>query len=363
MKLLARVALAAIVAALGGVAYFAEEQKSTGGKMTDAAAKFLDALTPEQKAKATYAFHDKERVNWIYVPVQDKDKRPGRKGLRLEEMNEDQKKAVLELLHSGTSASGFQQAVTIMSLENILLELEKNGAMVRNPGWYFVTVFGTPAKTGSWGWRIEGHHLSLNFTVKDGQVASATPAFFGANPAEIKSGDRKGQRILGDVEDAATALVKSLDAEQKKAAVQPKQFGELAQHEPAEKTGPLVGLPAEKMTQSQKDLLVKLLKAYTARMPAAIGRPVEVGQRRGAGKSPLRLLRQFRAGEAAFVPRAGPDVRRAISERARRFGEKPGQSHSQCLARVADGFRATFKVKAPGAVSADTTVGPVTWIE
>ncbi|MFL5339880.1 MAG: DUF3500 domain-containing protein, partial [Gemmataceae bacterium] len=200
-----------------------------------------------------------------------KDKRPGRKGLRLEEMTEDQKKPVLELLRSGTSDSGFQQAVTIMSLETILHDLEKNGAMVRNPGWYFVTIFGAPAKTGSWGWRIEGHHLSLNFTVKDGQVASATPAFFGANPAEIKTGDKKGQRVLADVEDAAAALAGSLDGVQRTAALQPKQFGELAQHEPQEKTGPLVGLPGEKMTQSQKDLLAKLLKAYTARMPAAIG--------------------------------------------------------------------------------------------
>src|SRR5258708_8610271 len=149
MKLIRMMAIAALAIALGGVAYFAEEQKSTGARMTDAAQKFLDALAPEQKAKATFAFDDKERTNWIYVPVQDKEKRPGRKGLRLEEMNEDEKKAVLELLRSGTSESGFSQAVSIMSLESVLHDLEKNGAMVRNPGWYFVTIFGTPAKTGN----------------------------------------------------------------------------------------------------------------------------------------------------------------------------------------------------------------------
>ena len=270
MKSVRVLLIAAVAVALGGVAYFAEEQKSTGTRMTEAAQKLLESLSAEQKQKATFAFDDKERVNWIYVPVQDKEKRPGRKGLRLEEMNEEQKKAVLELLRSGTSESGFSQAVTIMSLESVLRDLEMNGAMVRNPGWYFVTIFGTPAKTGNWGWRIEGHHLSLNFTVKDGQVASATPAFFGANPAEIKSGDKKGQRTLGDVEEAAKTLVESLNAEQLKLAGQAKHFGEFKQHESEEKPGPAVGLPASKMTAAQKDLLAKLLKAYTNRMPATI---------------------------------------------------------------------------------------------
>src|SRR5260370_4351809 len=200
--------------------------------MTDATKKFLKALYPEQKQKATFAFEDNERTNWIYVPVKDKDKQPGRNVLRLEEMNEDQKKAVLELLGSGTSESGCCQAVSIMSLESVLHDLEKNGAMVRNPGWYFVTIFGTPAKTGNWGWRIEGHHLSLNFTVKDGQVAAATPAFFGANPADIKSDAKQGQRILADVEDAAKTMFAAVDSVQKKMAVQPKHVGRFKQHEP-----------------------------------------------------------------------------------------------------------------------------------
>src|SRR5262249_23936831 len=153
-----------------------------------------------------------------------------RKGLRLEEMNADQKEAVLELLMTGTSESGFKSAVTIMSLETILHDLEKKGTMVRNPDWYFVTIFGKPAKSGKWGWRIEGHHLSLNFTVVDGQVASATPCFFGANPAEVKAGEKKGQRTIPEVDDLARELFTSLNDEQRKAALQPKNFGEPTQH-------------------------------------------------------------------------------------------------------------------------------------
>lgn len=270
MKLLRAFILVAALAVLGSVAYFAEEQAPLGARMADAAQNLLGSLSDQQRAKISFDFDDKERFNYAFVPLQDKDKKPTRKGLRLEEMTDGQKKAVLELLKTGTSEKGFEQAVTIMSLETILHDLEKNGAMVRNPDWYFVTIFGKPAKTGKWGWRIEGHHLSLNFTIVDGQVQSATPAFFGANPAEIKFGERKGQRILKDVEDLARELFTSLDDEQKKVALQPKPFGEPTQHVAAEKVGDPVGVPGAKMTEKQKELLESLLKAYTARMPGPV---------------------------------------------------------------------------------------------
>lgn len=270
MKLLRAFIVVAAVGVLGSVAYFAEEQAPLGARMADAAQNLLGSLSDEQRAKIGFQFDDKERFNYAFVPLQDKDKKATRKGLRLEEMTDGQKKAVLELLKTGTSEKGFEQAVTIMSLETILHDLEKNGAMVRNPGWYFVTIFGKPAKTGSWGWRIEGHHLSLNFTIVDGQVQSATPAFFGANPAELKTGERKGQRVLKEVEDLARDLFKSLDDDQKKVALQSKHFGEPTQHVAAEKVGEPVGVPGAKMSAEQKATLEKLLKAYTARMPASV---------------------------------------------------------------------------------------------
>jgi len=271
MRLHRVIAGVVVVMGLGGVAYFADEQAPLGARMADAADAFLGSLSAEQRAKCSYDFDDKERTNWIFVPVQDKEKRPGRKGLRLEELTEDQHQAVLNLLKTGTSEKGFEQAVAIMSLEVILREVEKNGTNVRNPGWYFLTIFGKPSRTGKWGWRIEGHHLSLNFTIVDGKVSSATPAFFGANPAEIRTGDRKGQRILKDVEDLARELFASLDDSQKKTALQPKHFGELAQHVPREKAGQPLGLPAAQMSEKQRELLEQLLKGYTARMPDPIG--------------------------------------------------------------------------------------------
>ncbi len=271
MKVFRLLAGAVVVMALGGVAYFADEQAPLGARMADAADAFLTSLTPEQKAKCSYEFDDKERTNWIFVPMQDKEKHPTRKGLRIEEMNQDQHNAVLNLLKTGTSERGFKQATSIMSLETILHEVEKNGTNVRSPGWYFLTIFGKPSRTGKWGWRIEGHHLSLNFTIVDGQVQSATPAFFGANPAEVQFGDKKGDRVLKDVEDLARDLFNSLDDGQQKEALQPKHFGELTQHQPQEKVGPAIGISAADMSEKQRGILEQLLKAYTGRMPETIG--------------------------------------------------------------------------------------------
>src|SRR5262249_47190048 len=150
--------------------------------------------------------------NWNFVPLEDtKTKTPTRKGLRMEEMTEAQKKTTLELLRAGTSSTGFEKATTIMSLESILADLEKGRNFTRSPGWYFVSLFGTPSKTGRWGWRIEGHHLSINFTLDGGKVIGATPYFFGANPAVVKGGPKDGLRTLPEAEDPARELIQSLD--------------------------------------------------------------------------------------------------------------------------------------------------------
>ncbi|HEV3144096.1 MAG TPA: DUF3500 domain-containing protein [Gemmataceae bacterium] len=271
MKTLRLCLLTSVIAVLFGMAFLAQEQAGIGTRMADAANAYLDSLTPEQKAKATFPFDSPERTRWFFVPRQDDKGQPTRKGLRLEEMNEKQKEAVLALLKTGTSESGYKQAIMIMSLEAILNELEKpNGKMVRNTGWYFVTIFGTPAKTGKWGWRIEGHHLSLNFTIVDGQVQSATPAFFGANPAEVKAGPKQGLRTLPEADDLPKALVKSLTDEQKTVALQNKPFPEIEANTSA-KVGEPMGLAAEKMTDEQKQILRKLVQAYCQRMPNAIG--------------------------------------------------------------------------------------------
>jgi hypothetical protein len=187
-------------------------------------------------------------------------------------MTAEQKGLARELVRAGTSAGGYEKAVTIMSLEAILRDLEKSGAMVRNPEWYFFTVFGTPSKAGKWGWRVEGHHLSLNFTVDRGKVLAATPAFFGANPAAVKAGPRKGLRTLPEAEDLAKELFAALDEEQRKAAFHEAPFPEIEQAvtRPTRGYDRPQGLAAAKMNEKQRGILQQLIEGYAGRMPPEV---------------------------------------------------------------------------------------------
>jgi hypothetical protein len=268
---LGRILLAVTVLAMvAGLAYVAQKTAPPGEKMVAAAQALLAGLNADQKTRATFAFDSPERTRWFFVPLQDAKRKSTRKGLPLEDMTPEQKKAALALVAAGTSASGNDAAVTIMSLEALLRDQEKGGAMVRSPEWYFFTIFGDPSKTGKWGWRVEGHHLSLNFTLDGTQVVASTPTFFGANPAEVKGGKRKGHRTLAAAEDLALELYRSLDEDQHKIAYKEKNFPEIEQGKVNPNVGSPQGLPASKMTDAQRETLMKLLKAYTSRMPAPV---------------------------------------------------------------------------------------------
>lgn len=270
MKLSRLLVSVILIGALVGAAYVGQATESAGARMARAAQEFLDRLNPEQRARAAFAFESRERTNWNFVPLQDRNGKPLRKGLPLEAMTAEQRQAALELLAAGVSAAGKKEALAIMSLEAVLRDLEKGGSLVRNPDWYFVSIFGKPSARLKWGWRIEGHHLSLNFTMEDGQVASATPAFFGANPATVKDGPRRGQRTLAEAEDLARDLFTALDADQKKVALQKDQFPEIRSGSPDPGVGPARGLPASRMTQPQRDLLLRLMQSYTQRLPLKV---------------------------------------------------------------------------------------------
>ena len=184
--------------------------------MATAAKGFLANLTDEQKAKTTYALTDAERENWVFVP-QPFEGEGMRKGITIKEMRPDQRHLAYALLSTGLSHRGYMTALNIMSLEQVLWEMENNSPK-RDTLMYYVTIFGEPGSK-AWGWRVEGHHLSLNFTVADGKVVSGTPIFFASNPGEVRVGPRTGLRVLAKEEDVARTLVKSLNDEQKTKAV------------------------------------------------------------------------------------------------------------------------------------------------
>lgn len=173
---------------------------------------WLETLDAKQREAASFAFDSDERLNWHFIPRE-------RLGLPIKQMSLAQRRAAYALLQSGLSHEGYLKATTIMSLEGILRELEKDrpgNEARRDPEKYWLSVFGTPSATEAWGWRLEGHHLSLNFSSVAGLTVATTPLFLGANPAEVRTGSHAGQRVLAAEEDLARALMVSLaDAERK----------------------------------------------------------------------------------------------------------------------------------------------------
>ena len=229
-------------------------------EMAAAANNFLSALTAEQKAQAMFDFAGEERTNWHFIPRE-------RKGLQMKEMTQEQRLLAQALLASGLSNRGYAKAVSIMSLEAVLAEMEKGkvGGAVRDPERYFVSVFGTPGGAEPWGWRVEGHHLSLNFTTAGDAAPSMTPSFFGTNPGEVRTGPRTGTRVLAVEEELGRTLVKALTEEQRKEAVilaeAPKEILDV----PGRNDSTPQGLAQGKMTPEQSAMLVKLIKEYLFR--------------------------------------------------------------------------------------------------
>lgn len=179
--------------------------------MRQAATNFLAALPDPQRVRVAFPFDSDQRTDWHFIPKE-------RKGLPFKDMSPEQRQLGEALLSSGLGQRGFLKAVTIMSLDQILRDLENNNAK-RDPELYYITIFGTPSPTAPWGWSVEGHHLSVNLTVAGDGAVSSTPAFFGTNPAEVREGPRKGLRVLAQEEDLGRELVKSLDDVQRQAAI------------------------------------------------------------------------------------------------------------------------------------------------
>ena len=232
----------------------------TAADMANAANAFLATLKPEQIAKATFELDDTNRTRWHFVPT---EMHP-RHGLSFREMQQDQQHMAYALLASVLSARGLQKTAQIMSLEQILHNANPKGRFARDPKWYFISIFGKPSVKGTWGWRFEGHHLSLSFTVVDGHIGGLTPSFLGTNPGKVLDGPRKGLQVLAKEEKIARALARSLNAEQRKVAVvdekAPADIITKADRK-ARRLEPL-GLAASEMNKKQFTQLWTLIEEY-----------------------------------------------------------------------------------------------------
>jgi hypothetical protein len=271
-----RVAAVSVAAVLLMAAYKRADQSSV---MANAAQAFLNSLWPDQKAQVTYKFEDDQRMEWHFVPLPlggnaASTKPNGRKGLSFGQMAPFQRELATALLAAGLSQQGFIKAQSIMSLDQVLLLMEQGaGANRRDPDNYYVTIFGTPAATGTWGYRVEGHHISQNYTIVNGKIEDA-PSFFGSNPAEVRVGPRKGLRVLAAEDDYGYEMIESLDAAQKATAIVDKTaYTDIitSDSRKAALNGAPNGLPASKMTAAQYEKLLSLIEAYADNVPPQMG--------------------------------------------------------------------------------------------
>jgi hypothetical protein len=230
--------------------------------MPAAAHQFLKTLSARQQAKAQFSFDQEERYNWHYIPK-------NRKGIPLYELDAVQHKAVMQLLHTALSDTGFEKATSIIELEAVLREVEGRPVNddYRDPGQYFISIFGNPATDTAWGWRLEGHHLSLNFSSVNNRLVSGTPGFFGTNPAIVLSGPEKGKHILRDETMLGFALLHSLDASQTAKAVISNRapYEIITGADRKAMISDTAGILYQELNPSQQKIFMQLLSVYIHR--------------------------------------------------------------------------------------------------
>lgn len=274
-------------------------------RMAAAAAKFLDTLTPELRAKAALPFADEGRLDWHFVPR-------ARIGVAFKAMDDTQRIAARELVRSALSSSGANKVEEIMALETVLREIEKGARPGhRDPLAYSIVVFGEPdagADAKPWAWKIEGHHVSLNFTGVNQQTA-VTPAFLGSSPARIPHGERAGLRVLAAEEDLGRELLASLDTDQRRAAI----IADVAPADIVAIPGRSIdqvdasGLAVASMNADQRAIVERLLGAYAGNMRQDLAEH-ELQRIAAAGIDQLRFawMGGEKRGEGHYYRLSGP---------------------------------------------------------
>lgn len=236
-------------------------------EMPVAASSWLDLLDGDQRARANVAFSAEARKDWHYVPRE-------RAGVTYGEMTEAQRGAARALLETGLSHRGIEQVEAIIALETVLRDLGGD-PVVRDPENYAFLIFGEPG-VYPWGWRIEGHHLSINFNLMSAQDVSVTPTFLGSNPGRYPQGELEGTWVQDAEFTLALALAQSLtDAQWQQAHIGDDPFGEI-QATPGKAArdvaGP-AGLSATDLSEPQQARLKALIAAYVGVVSSDLGAP------------------------------------------------------------------------------------------
>lgn len=260
---------------LGSALLMLASRPPEGSETIRAATHFFDSLSAMQKAVAVTSFGAEHRFHWHYFPDSMIEAAYGhaRMGVSYKFLSDEQEGLADGLLRSGLSAQGLSKAKGIMKLEEILRITENDTSGHRDREAYYFSFFGEPSSAGAWGWRFEGHHLSLNFTVKDGALVSASPAFYGANPNRVLEGADKGLMVLGKEDAIARELVVSLEKDQlDQAVLQDLAYPDILTFvdRRAKLENEPTGLPASKLSDGSFKLLRSLVAEYASNASEAI---------------------------------------------------------------------------------------------
>jgi hypothetical protein len=279
LPVVAIIAVSSLVAASGlpEPVYELPGPSASAVSMAAAVSAFLETLTPDQVERTRLSLESEWRTKWHYFPAWIYE----RPGISLGELSDQQRTLVHRILQASLSDAGYLKASSVIMLDELLsgfaLELiEREG---ESPGFgreeaeafgnefYFFSTYGSPSPDGAWGWTLEGHHLSLNFTSAGG-LTVGTPQFMGSNPARVETGPYAGWRVLGTEEDLGRSLISSLDPEQSRMA-------RLSAEAPADIiSGPegegrldrIEGVPASDLSVDQQDLLRSLVQQYVHKL-------------------------------------------------------------------------------------------------
>ena len=252
-----------------------DDSGNLGIMLTAAARALLEALDASDRGRVVLAFDSEARERWHYTPQR-------RQGLAIGDLAEAERAALHALLRAALGERGHAKVEGILRIEPILGQIEGN-ADFRDPGRYHVLLFGEPADAAPWGWRFEGHHLSLSFT-QVGQEVASTPAFFGANPARVPSGPDRGLRVLAEEEDTGRALFAMLTAaQQERARIAGRAPDDIVTgNDRRARLARFEGLPAADMTPAQRDQLLRLIAVYTGNLHPDLAR-AHLARIEGAG--------------------------------------------------------------------------------
>lgn len=278
----------------------------TATAIDTAARAFLDALDPDRRARATFAFGGAERTRWHWtVPAA-----VPRNGLPMGAMTSEQRVLALALLRASTSPGGYRKALDIMALQGVLQRMNTGFGDPFDPDLYFVSVFGTPGSP-TWGWRLEGHHLSRHFTVV-GDAVVVEPFFLGAWPTRAGSAYRsvaRGSRTMPREEDAAREIVRSLDGGLRARAVF--SAASLTDHvtQNAARVSPLdpVGVLARDLPSAGQAHVLEIVRTYLANHPTALGRETLARiARAGLGRIRFGWAGSMQPGQPQYYRLQGP---------------------------------------------------------